>query len=481
MARVKVKKKVITLIPLFFTITLASFFFLYNLGELPVRLWDESRNAVNALEMMQSGDLITRSYDEKPDMYELKPPLLPILQSALLSSLGYKELALRLPSALAGIALSVFIFLFISNHTRPLFGFLAALCFCTGLGVLGPHMFRYGDHDGLVILFLCCSMLALFRITESEHSTAYVWLFPCCVLLAVLSKSVVGLTFLPACFIWLIYRKKFAFLLRQKEFIIASLCSIAVLVAYYSLREQASPGYLNKVYNNELFRRYLNTSVDAQYENEPAWYYVKGLFDRFKPMFTFVPLFLFSVIKNWDNMNRFLSLFFFSFLAIISFGTKNFWYDGPLYPLLAMMIAYQLYGLLNSLPKAANYMKGILVIGMFYLSGVALERVLNPDDKYPKTEFYNMSYELRDYLKSDKKVQAVVLMKGYDKHLKFYIKALNAKGSELVSKQLFEVSAGDFIMFSELELEAALTKQFELEILNRGERVVTCRIGALKS
>lgn len=53
----------------------------YNLDGLVLRVWDESRNAVNATEMLANKNLLIRQYDGSPDMWEAKPPLLIWLQS----------------------------------------------------------------------------------------------------------------------------------------------------------------------------------------------------------------------------------------------------------------------------------------------------------------------------------------------------------------------------------------------------------------
>lgn len=43
---------------------------------LPLRLWDESRNAVSAIEMYETQDWLVSIVDYVPDNWDLKPPLL---------------------------------------------------------------------------------------------------------------------------------------------------------------------------------------------------------------------------------------------------------------------------------------------------------------------------------------------------------------------------------------------------------------------
>ena len=47
-----------------------------HLNTLPIRIWDESRLATNAYEMLKNGNFIVTYFDGKPDMWNTKPPLL---------------------------------------------------------------------------------------------------------------------------------------------------------------------------------------------------------------------------------------------------------------------------------------------------------------------------------------------------------------------------------------------------------------------
>ena len=75
----------------------------YHLNELPIIQWDESRLAVNAAEMYHSGNFLSTTYEYKPDYYNTKPPLMIWLQVLSASVFGMNELAIRFPSAVAGL------------------------------------------------------------------------------------------------------------------------------------------------------------------------------------------------------------------------------------------------------------------------------------------------------------------------------------------------------------------------------------------
>ena len=74
-----------------------------HLDALPFRLWDESRLASNAYEMNKNGNLIVTYYDGQPEMWSTKPPLVIWMQVLFIKILGFNELAVRLPSAIAGL------------------------------------------------------------------------------------------------------------------------------------------------------------------------------------------------------------------------------------------------------------------------------------------------------------------------------------------------------------------------------------------
>ncbi|HCD67703.1 MAG TPA: 4-amino-4-deoxy-L-arabinose transferase, partial [Bacteroidetes bacterium] len=105
---------------------------------MPIRLWDESRNAVNAIEMLQNGDYIIRSYENKPETWNLKPPLLTWLQVIAMHVVGLNEIAIRLPSILASMSSLFILFLWTFRLTKSYaFAFLGAGILATSAGFYG--------------------------------------------------------------------------------------------------------------------------------------------------------------------------------------------------------------------------------------------------------------------------------------------------------------------------------------------------------
>src|SRR3954462_3109223 len=87
-------------------IILFTIFFLH-LGRLPIRLWDESRYAHNAVEMSENGNVIVPCFEGKPETWNMKPPFPIWCEAFLIKIMGETETAIRLPSAIFGFLTSM--------------------------------------------------------------------------------------------------------------------------------------------------------------------------------------------------------------------------------------------------------------------------------------------------------------------------------------------------------------------------------------
>jgi hypothetical protein len=72
-----------------------------DLRPVPIVLWDESRLAVNALEMHLRGLSLVTTYEFSPDLWNTKPPLLIWLMQPGMAAFGPSEWTVRLPSLAA--------------------------------------------------------------------------------------------------------------------------------------------------------------------------------------------------------------------------------------------------------------------------------------------------------------------------------------------------------------------------------------------
>ena len=124
-----------------------------HLDTLPIRIWDESRLAVNANEMQKDGDFIVTHFYGQPDMWNTKPPLMIWLQAFFMKTIGAGELAVRLPSALAAFFTSITLLVFFRRYISFWFGSISVMILVTSSGYIGLHASRTGDYDTLLTLF----------------------------------------------------------------------------------------------------------------------------------------------------------------------------------------------------------------------------------------------------------------------------------------------------------------------------------------
>lgn len=240
---------------------------------LPLRMWDESRNAINAIEMYQSHDWLIRTRKSSPETYELKPPLLTWLQVLSLRVFGINELSIRFPSVVFSIGTLVLIFYICFSITKsPGISVFAPGVAATSSGFYGDHVGRFGDHDALLVFFSLFFVGQVYLYIDTQKNK-HIYLASLGFLLAVMTKSVSIFLLFPGSLLSLLIYRQLRGLLKNKHFYFAALIALAPIVGYYSLREVFQPGYLSLVWEGELFPRYLNQSKNYVFKNHSFLYY----------------------------------------------------------------------------------------------------------------------------------------------------------------------------------------------------------------
>ena len=154
----------------FIFLTLCCLPLFLHLDVAPLHLWDESRQAVNALEMLENGNWLVTHYQGEPDLWNTKPPLLIWLQVLCFKIFGVGVLGVRLPSALAGLATTLLLFFFCKNYLKnQLLGFCSALVLLTTQGFISNHVTRTGDYDSLLTLWTTLTVFLFFAWINSTH------------------------------------------------------------------------------------------------------------------------------------------------------------------------------------------------------------------------------------------------------------------------------------------------------------------------
>lgn len=442
-----------------------------KLDVLSIRLWDEARNAVNAAEMVQTGNLWVRTFNFEPETYNLKPPLLTWFQALFIKLLGYNEIAIRLPSVIASIFSLLLVFKLVFKYTKNHHASLVAVgVTATASGFYGDHVGRYGDHDALLVL------LSLWLVYEAlsylnSGKTLHLYLSSIAVFLGVMCKSISILLFLPGLALVFFYHRKLASTIKRKHLWIGVLGAILLIASYYGVRNYLQPDYLYFVWNDELFPRYLNTSKNLSFREEGPFYYLQQLKDQQLSYgvwgLLLLPLGLYA--KKTRKATLSILLVTATFLFIISKGTHNFWYVAPAIPLLAVLVGLSFHPILSKLQN--KWLGWVLVAALLYFPFKRTHKsILNTSEPGYALETYGISYYLRDREKTKKfpPTTKIVLdsIYGFEPHM-FYVRKLNVEeGLELPRYWLNKLGENDTVLIAHQETLRALELKYNVEVLD---------------
>jgi 4-amino-4-deoxy-L-arabinose transferase-like glycosyltransferase len=311
----------------------------FDSDKMPLQLWDESRNANNALEMALSGHWLVPTYGGVPDHWNTKPPLLIWLIAALMRCGVTPLWALRTPSILAAFITLGLVWGVLRTGLRDAIAaaFGGALLLSSGIFVT-VHVARTGDYNALESLFVLGYVLCVWRAVDAPEKPGWLWGAGACVVAAVMTKGVAGLLALPGCAVFVLSQPGTARgLLKNWRAWAAAVGAMVLCLEYYAIRELYDPGYVGAVIRNEWGGRFLTAS-----ENHPGgpFYYLQTLGLGFKPGVAFLPLVLLPILGR-DKRRRDLALLTLlsaaGLLAVISFArTKLYWYGAPAVPLLCI-------------------------------------------------------------------------------------------------------------------------------------------------
>ena len=432
------------------------------LNVLPIRLWDESRLAVNSLEMYLNHNFLVPTFNNEVEMWSTKPPLMIWLQVLFINIVGIGELAIRLPSAFAAFFTILLIIIISEKHLKStLLGFIWVLVLTTSHGYINIHATRTGDYDALLTLFSFGYILS-FYFYSIYSKNKYLYLGFIALTLAVLTKGIAGMFFTPVTFMYLIFslKKDFLKLFRNKHFYFGIAIFLFFGIGYYLLREMYNPGYLKTVNDNELGGRFLKVNEQHQHE---FWYYFHNFINfQIKYWYLYVIPGIILSIANKNNKTSNFSLYIFInalfFFLIISIAkTKLEWYDVPLYPLLTFFIAFFIYFIIKNIKELSfiketlKYKEAITIIVIFLFFINPYSYIINKTYKpveYPwAKKRYEIGYFLQDAVKGEIDLNNVKFFesKYYAQNL-YYIKVLQLNGINIKDVKFEDIKVNDKIL-----------------------------------
>ncbi len=466
-----------------------------NLDTLPIRVWDEARQALSAIEMSRNNNYLVTHFAGVPEMWSTKPPLLIWFQVFFIKLIGNSELSIRLPSALAGLFTVLTLIWFSWRYFQQIwYGLIASFVLITSAGYIHSHVTRTGDYDTLMVLFTTLYPLVFFLYLEKPN-TKYLYLFFMYLTLAVLAKSIQGLMLLPGLFIYILYSRKFGFL-RVKHFWFGLILFLVSVASFYLLREAYNPGYLNAVWENELGGRYME--VNEGHKGDFLFYYNILADHHFSYWYWFVPWGLvfgfFANDKKFPKLTFFLfSLAFFYWLILSSSKTKIEWYEAPLFPYLALIVALALTLIFQWLKNSAsiktylryNVLPFLFLFIVFLTPYVAIFKTVFDSQEYAwDKEFYALSRLLQNAVKkrTDVKINNhFICHEGYSAHLEYYTTILNQRGENIRFKNKGEYKKEDIVIASQTNIQEYLESTYLTIQIGSFENIKIYRIKGNKS
>jgi 4-amino-4-deoxy-L-arabinose transferase-like glycosyltransferase len=243
---------------------------LINLGG--PALWDidEGRNATATQEMLDSGDWIKPTFNGK--LRSHKPALLYWLQMTAVALLGSNEFAIRLPSALAGLATILLVYELARKMFRPSTGLIAGLMLASStLFCVATH---FANPDAL-LLVCTTAALAAFWFGFTAQRRGWFLAAGAAAGLGALAKGPVGVV-LPAAAIasFLFWGRRWN-LLFSRTWLQSFLVCMAVAAPWYILVSvETKQEFISEFLLSHNLERAL---TPMEQHSGPWWYYIAVL------------------------------------------------------------------------------------------------------------------------------------------------------------------------------------------------------------
>jgi len=366
-----------------FILLVAAFNLFYHLGVSAVSDWDESRHGITAYDMVRNGDLVKTTYLGGPDYYNLKPPLGIWLIALSYKMFGVNLFALRVPSATSAL-LSVFLIMvwarkYFNENVSALSGAILA----TSTPFIRFHSGRTGDLDSQISLLILISLFLYYiAIRHDKHRFFY------------LSGFVISLVFLIKSFTFILplsimcshllitgkYRT-----LKGTDYLLFLGCVLMPILTWVIARySQDGFRFLSAMVSYDLLKR--STSALEGHTGGPL-FHLAYLWKNYSPWVLILLIVPFQIKQYLPSLNPGESkrktagnnlygepLYFLWILIPLLIATllktKIPWYINPVYPPLAIALAWHINKIINGQEKKVlrNFLITILIVLPFCIA-----------------------------------------------------------------------------------------------------------------
>jgi 4-amino-4-deoxy-L-arabinose transferase-like glycosyltransferase len=354
--------------PVFLPLLLAAILYLGTTTGRAVIDYDEGYYAQAAKNMAESGDWVT-PYANGVRFLE-KPPLLYWITAASFKLFGINEFALRLPTALAVIALVWIIMQMARRAAGENSGLIAGLCTACAAGT---YLFtRETLHDIWLVLFIALAMYAFQKWHQDPlHSLPPALLFYAAIAGAMLCKSLIGVAFpvgIVAAF-YILSREWPEW--RRMHIVPGSLLFLLLTVPWHWLAAARNEGFLHFFFVGEQFLRFLSKREPPILWSVPLLTFWALVFVWIFPWTAFLPAGFIECRKPAGNPQRTLQKIAVAWAVVIlgffSFTDRLEHYAFPALPALPLMIA----GALGSMKESRSILWGfrsLAILGILILA-----------------------------------------------------------------------------------------------------------------
>lgn len=475
------------------TLTLSYFPIFYMLDAAAIYQWDESRLATNAYEMWKNGNWLVTYFEGNPDMWNTKPPLMIWFQVFCMHILGPTELAVRMPSALAAVFTVILLLWFFKRMFNSyLTGFIAAMVLITSWGYIELHSSRTGDYDAL-LAFTTTGFLFHFLIYLHTNNRRYLLWFSIFLYLSVMTKSAASLMFGPALLVFLLVYSRKTFL--DKSVYFYTVLALAAASAYFFLREIYNPGYLAAVNENDFSGRF-GKAIPPHFQ--PFLHYFNNLRDTrysyyFVILLATLPIGFFAKDKVFKLTMVYLSIVMVLFWLVLSMGaTRIYWYDTPLYPLMAAFLALVFHLFIKLIQKlqtdtigfSKSWVVFAFMIFVFFKPYGAILTKVQTAATFPWEE---KTVSIADFFKNvangKENIEGFVYSEhtSYIPHVRFYMDRLRDEKGEVVPFKIIDsLTVGDKVISPSVYMHGRINAIFVTDTLNTISDIHFYKLVALK-
>jgi 4-amino-4-deoxy-L-arabinose transferase-like glycosyltransferase len=331
--------------------------FTINLGQLPLRDWDEGTVAQVAREIWQApaGSMRWLHPTLGGEPYHNKPPLMHLLIAWAYSLGGVNEWTTRIPGAIL-TAISVPLLYCIGREIfRQRFcAIYSALIYLTMLPVVRHG--RLAMLDGAVVCFF---MLMMWCLLRSRRDLRYCLGVGICFGLICLTKGMLGVLLGAVAVVFLFWDTPR--MLTSAYMWIGMLIGIIPVAFWYGAQWwEYGQTFTNVGMVGQSLSRIW---ISVEEHSGPPWYYLLEILKYTWPWLLFLPS---SLRLSWKNRNfswaKLVLVWIVVYLIAISLmRTKLPWYVFPIYPSLALVMGAKL-GEIENLPLLSSYPRPWVII-----------------------------------------------------------------------------------------------------------------------